>query len=369
MNSLPERLQINDRRGSILVLSIFLIVAMLGILALAVDFGYAMMVRTQLQVAADSAAISAASTNVNGTSRDVIHAARKYSEFHLAAGEPVKLDSHDVEFGRWDFYRRSFTQTATDPNAIRIRTRRSNKVNGETPMFFARIFGINSVPLKTKAVAAVAMNLTGFEAPSNGENLGILPIALKVPSWEDLRAGFGEDNWTWNEDTGQVTPGPDGIPELTFYPGDVDSPGNFGTVDIGGADNSTADLTQQILEGIAPEDLEYHGGSLELGADGTLSLTGDPGLSARIGDALGQILGEPRVVPVYTNVAAAGNTAVYTITGFAGVRIMEVNLKGQLDQKRVVIQRSDVVLDGGIPARDGATQTSINVYSHVTLVQ
>ncbi len=369
MNSLPKRLQAKARRGSILVLSIFLIVAMLGILALAVDFGYAMMVRTQLQVAADSAAISAASANVNGTHYAVIRAAQKFSEFHLAAGEPVKLSRYDVQFGTWDFYRRSFTQTATEPNAIRIRTRRSDKINGETPMFFARIFGINSVPLKTKAVAAVAMNMTGFEAPSNGKNLGILPIALKVPSWDSLRAGFGEDNWTWNEDTGQVTPGPDGIPELTFYPGDVASPGNFGTVDIGGADNSTADLTRQILEGISAEDLDYHGGSLELGADGTLPLTGDPGLSARIGDALGQIMGEPRVVPVYTNVAKAGNTAVYTITGFAGIRIMEVNLKGQLDQKRVVIQRSDVVLDGGIPARDGAAQTSINVYSHVTLVQ
>ncbi len=369
MSSLPKRLQAKGRRGSILVLSIFLIVAMLGILALPVDFGYAMMVRTQLQVAADSAAISAASTNVNGTSYDVIHAAQKYSEFHKAAGDPVELDSQDVQFGKWDFYSRAFTRTPTEPNAIRIMTPRSDQINGETPIVFARMFGINSVPLNTKAVAAVAMNMIGFEAPSNGKNLGILPIALKVPSWDDLQAGFGEDNWTWNEDTGQITAGPDGIPELTFYPGDVNSPGNFGTVDIGGANNSTADIIRQVLEGISPQDLDHHGGSLELGADGTLPLTGDPGLSARIGDALGQIMGEPRVVPVYTNVAAAGNTAVYTVTGFAGVRIMDVNLKGQLDQKRVVIQRSDVVLDGGIPARDGDAQTSINVYSHVTLVQ
>src|SRR5262245_35121272 len=48
-----------DRRGTILVLSAILMVAMLAMIAFAVDVGYLQVARTQLQQAADSAAIAA----------------------------------------------------------------------------------------------------------------------------------------------------------------------------------------------------------------------------------------------------------------------------------------------------------------------
>ena len=44
------------RRGSIIVLATVMLIVMIALVAFAVDLGYIMLVRTQLQVAVDSAA-------------------------------------------------------------------------------------------------------------------------------------------------------------------------------------------------------------------------------------------------------------------------------------------------------------------------
>src|SRR3954451_4853223 len=52
--------RINRRRGNVLVLTAFLMTAMIALLAFAIDLGYAYSARTELQRSADSAAIAAA---------------------------------------------------------------------------------------------------------------------------------------------------------------------------------------------------------------------------------------------------------------------------------------------------------------------
>ena len=47
-----------DRRGTVLVLSSFLIIAMLGCLAFAIDLGYLNVVKSELQRSADAAAVA-----------------------------------------------------------------------------------------------------------------------------------------------------------------------------------------------------------------------------------------------------------------------------------------------------------------------
>jgi Flp pilus assembly protein TadG len=61
----PKRGQ--SRRAAIAVLSAILMVAMLAMVAFGVDVGYMMVVRTQLQTAADSAALASASIMGQGT--------------------------------------------------------------------------------------------------------------------------------------------------------------------------------------------------------------------------------------------------------------------------------------------------------------
>ena len=59
-----------NRRGIIAVLAALLFIVMLGMVAFAVDLGYTAMIQTQLQAAADSAALAAAgSSNLPQTGR------------------------------------------------------------------------------------------------------------------------------------------------------------------------------------------------------------------------------------------------------------------------------------------------------------
>jgi hypothetical protein len=209
---------------------------------------------------------------------------------------------------------------------------------------------------------------SGFRPPSSGRNLNVLPFALDVQTWQALLAGFAPDSWTWDELSGNVRPGPDGIREANLFPQGTGSPGNRGTIDIGASNNSTADISRQIVEGISAEDLEHLGGRLELGPEGTLDLNGDTGISAGMKAALASIIGQPRILPLFGAVAGNGNKAQYTIVGFAGVRVLEVELTGKMTGKRVIIQPARVQIQGGIPATDDQ-QSSYFLYSPVWLVR
>lgn len=84
----------------------------------------------------------------------------------------------------------------------------------------------------------------GFNEPESDDTIGILPIALDLPSWEDAVNGLSDDDYDFS---GSVSNGSDGVSETNLYPKGTGAPGNRGTVDIGGANNSTADLSRQIL--------------------------------------------------------------------------------------------------------------------------
>jgi len=138
-------------------------------------------------------------------------------------------------------------------------------------------------------------------------------------------------------------------------------------VDIGNPNNNTADISRQIRYGLTAEDLSYYGGELTLGADGTIDLTGDTGLSAAVKDDLVSIIGQPRTIPLFSTVEGPGNNAVFTIVGFAGIRIMNVKLTGSMSSKRVIIQPAFVVDDTVITGPGSGS--SYFVYAPVHLVR
>jgi hypothetical protein len=144
----------SPRRGAIVVLAAILLVVVLGFMAFAVDVGYLTLVRTQLQVAADSSALAAAATT-NLPRADMEAVARRYAGKNSAAGRPVQLNSSDIEYGNWDTSMRVFTPSATVGNAIRVTARTSSGTGGETPLFFGRILNLNSVGQSASAVATV----------------------------------------------------------------------------------------------------------------------------------------------------------------------------------------------------------------------
>lgn len=377
-----------QRRGTVVVLTAVLMVAMMLILGFAVDYGFLLTAKTELQRAADSAALAASWELIgrfdetaeydarDAAARDV---AIQYAGLNVVARQGPNLDRNDANSPDGDIvigYLSDFsdpnaTLDTSDPakfNAVRVRIRRTNAINGEVPFFFGRALGAVSQPVICQATAAVMREIGGFRTPDNGENLPILPLALDEQKWEAMLNGQGSDSYAYDPNTGAVTSGSDGEVEANLFP-DNQTPGNYGTVDIGNPNNSTSDLRRQIRDGISPSDLEFHGGELTFNELGEMYLNGDTGISAAIQTDLQAIVGQTRIIPVFREVNGPGNNATFTIVKFVGVRIMSADLNGSMKNKRVIVQPADVVLRGGIPKSPGEqTTTTYYVSSPATLV-
>ena len=368
------------RRGVAVVLAIFFLVILLVFVAIAIDFGYLVNARAEMQRTADAAAMAACWDYADQISNDETHAnaasvavlsAGAAAHDNAVCGAAPNLYATDFRWGHLnDFTNRAEPLDTSNPlnfNAIEITLRRTATQNGEIPFFVAPMFGQDGIGSQATATAAIVRDIAGFSTPVDGTNLDILPIAVKETLWNSLLAGNGSDDWTWNKSTKRITPGGDGVVEINIYPRDNASSGNSGTVDIGPSNNSTSHLSYQITDGITAADLAHHGGSLAFNDEGILELNGDTGISAGIKDDLASIRGKPRIVPIFRKVQGPGNNAQYTIVAWGGVRIMEVKLTGAKNQKRVVIQVAPMVTKGVIPS--DVSGTSQYVYSPVVLVR
>ncbi len=376
-----KRYSRENRSGNVIVLTAFMMIVLLGFLAFAVDLGYVQVVNTQLQRSADSAAsagawelldqMAADSSNVVEASQLTTAKASQYATLNEVAQTPPQLAADDVTIGHLNNPSdqnevMSFAVPAAY-NVVQVRVQRTEAQNQTVPLFFARLLGTDTFSREKTATAAFVNNFGGFQMPSSGENLDILPFALDMDTWDELLVGNASDNWTWNEELEQIQAGPDGVLEVNLFPQGTGSPGNRGTVDIGNTNNSTNDIRRQILEGVSAADLAYHGGELAFDENGELSLNGDTGLSAGVKFQLETIKGQPRMIPLFTSVAGPGNNAWYTITAFTGIRIMEVKLTGNMNGKRVIVQPAKIIMSGGIPAT--GDQKSYNIFSPVWLVR
>ncbi len=383
-NHRPNR---QPRKGAITILAAILSIVLVAMVAFCVDLGYVLSAKEELQRSADSSALAACwefgqrLANGNTSAEAEVYArttAAQYAALNHVTGNAVDLNANssndptgDVVFGYISDFKDSQsafqTNGANGYNAVKVRLRKDASTNGKVPYFFARIFGLTGQDLKSEATAGLIRDVKGFKAPADGSNLGILPYSLDETTWNSLIANSGSDDYCWNPTTKQVEAGPDGFVEVNLFPQGTGSPGNRGTVDIGGSNNSTSDIARQIVYGISPSDFVQLGHPLEFDASGKLSLNGDTGISAGVKDELASIKGKPRVIPIFSTVSGNGNNANYTIIKWQGIRIMNVKLTGSMSQKNVMIQVAPMLSKGIVPST--TTGTSSYVFSPVVLVK
>lgn len=375
------------RRGAAAVFVAVSVTALVGVAALAIDVGVLYNARSELQRAADASALAGAEklldldrlkgTGMGNVADDLAAAAQEARTFasrnKILNVNPGVLDS-DITIG---FLRNPSNLSepidTSDPslfNTVQIKLRRDSSSNGSISLFFGRIFGLQSKDMSSQAAATYSDGVIGYKVTDKSGNADLLPLALHVNAWRNLinRAGTVYDNYSYDNDSKTVSGGSDGVPELNLYPGAGPTqlpPGNYGTVDIGNPNNSTADLSRQIRQGVSKEDLAWFGGTLKLGPDGTLMLNGDTGLSAGIKDDLASIIGKPRAIPLFRQVTGNGNNSMFTVVGFAGIRILNVKLTGAMNSKQVVIQPAYVVDDAVITGNNNGP--SYYVYQPVHL--
>jgi Flp pilus assembly protein TadG len=379
-----------QRKGAIAVLTAIMAIVLVGMVAFSVDLGYVLSAKEELQRSADAAALAACweygqKLAKGNTSTAAVTSARSvaasYAALNKVTGNPMSVGANtsndpngDIVFGYISNFKDSQSAFQTGSpngiNAVRVRLYKSSTANGEVPYFFARVFGLEGQPLNSEAIAGIIHDVRGFQTPSDGDNLDILPYALDLGTWTNLVNGNSSDNYSWNATTKTMSSGSDGWVEVNLFPQGTGSPGNRGTVDIGGSNNSTSDIARQIVYGISPADmsaLTATGRSLVFNASGKLNLNGDTGISAGVKDELASIIGKPRIIPIFESVSGNGNNAEYTIVKWQGIRICAVKLTGSMSQKHVTIQVAPVLSKGVVPST--TTGTSSYVYSPVVLVR
>jgi Flp pilus assembly protein TadG len=337
-----------------------LMVFLMAMVAFAVDIGYIVLVRTQLQNAADSAALAGTSQlldpsllqcapNQSAAMSNAATEAQKFASSNMGGGVALNLVLNPSNDPNGDIVCGYLSNPSNQsqpmdftkfPNSVQVRVRRDTVGNGSVSLFFAGVLGINTQNLEATATATYRDQIVGFQAPGT-TTCSLLPLALNVNTWYSLLAGGGPDNFARDPTTGAVTAGSDGIPECQLYPlANSTSGGNFGTVNIGTSPVTMAILTNQIQYGPSSSDLSgYPGGVLQLDpTSGLLYLNGDTGVSTGVKGQLASIIGQPRVMPLYQSVSGSGDSTQYTIVGFAGVTITEVVLTGSLSNQHLTIQ-------------------------------
>jgi hypothetical protein len=367
-----------DRKGAVVVLAALLMIILFACVAWAVDLGYLYVVSSEAQRCADSAALAGAWAMaseqhvVNRTTGNydlAREAAIQFGSLNRVNGAGFKFDANwsngadgDIVLGRLDDPADRDEQLSLwDPNrynTVRVRVRCLEKRDNAVPLFFARVLGFNTAEITAEAAAYFdSGNVAGFRPTQNTGNALLLPFAVKLEVWEDFLDGHSDsdDRWTHDSEAQTVSRGSDGKPELKIFPGDRSdlTSGNFGTVNVGGNNNSTSVLEGQIRDGISATDLAPHGGELRLNqVTGDLPLNGDPGISVGIKEALGDVVGQARSIFLYDEVTGQGNTTYFNIVGFAGIRVMDFSLAGN---KYVLVQPALVVDRTAIINTDGST--------------
>lgn len=362
----------NNRAGSILVLAAAVMVVVFAFAAFSIDLGYLGLAKTQLRSGADATALGTALELSQGlgkaptmTSGQVISAgdaaAVTVAQHQPNAGQSSSyLDtSRDVRYGSlaWNSATGQWSKTygVAPYNLVEVTLHRdqtgSKLGDGRIPLYFSKTIGISDAPMVETSAAGLLPGV-GFQIQSgNSSTVGVLPIALDQPTWDALMAGTGVDKYAYDPVTGTVTSGKDGILEVDLYPSgsSLMPPGNRGQVDMGSPNNSTSDVKRQILYGLNAYDLSFFGGKITT-ENGPIQLNGDTGISAGIKAELTQIIGQPRLIPLFSAVSGPGNNAVYTVPKFVPIRILHVQLTG--NPKSVAIQpapfSSSAVISGHV---------------------
>lgn len=172
-------------KAGVAALTAVMLTAMIGLMAAAVDLGMLYAARTEVQNAADAAALAGANTMITPGQDGLVVAqpevglstAQQISLANEARNRNLALLGEDVTMGVWDFDLGGFTLTGMSGNpddltAFQATVRRDDAANTPVTTFFAGIVGINTVDVTATSVA-----FRGY--PGNVPQGGVdLPIAV-----------------------------------------------------------------------------------------------------------------------------------------------------------------------------------------------
>ncbi len=348
-------------RGTVAPSLALLLPVLVGFAALTIDVGYMLLVRTQLQSAADAAALAGVSAYLDdvalaedqsGLIRLATWRAQETSRRNESAGDPTILETMDVTLGRHDFDNRTGPLLSDGRwNAVQVTVRRTRGgSNGPVRLFFAGIFGYTDTELTATARAVVDDRFAAYDAEQQAQDGALIPFTVHEEIYADMVVN-GPDNFSYD---GQVRHSGDDIPEIVLYPWKWsnehldeegnDGAGNFGALVIGIDNLGTQPLEEQILNGLTSDQLLSTFGTSQLvfkdedGEELGYWVDGNTGMSAGIKDAVEARIGDVVGFFLHRTLIDPGSNATYYVTGIRYGRIVDVNMTGNPDLRSVTIQ-------------------------------
>jgi len=199
------RLQNRPRRraGSILPLLVICVVALMGMLALAVDIGLVAIARTQAQGVADLAALTGArllngdtsnSGNLNNvtTATAAAHTAAGNNKL-LGAAVPSSAITATPGVYTYDSTAQQFSASFPGNPGSNAWSVMRVAVNTTTPTYFGRVWGISSFAVKATATAAHKPRDLALILDFSGSMKFGSESALFIGNWSDLYGSMNAD--------------------------------------------------------------------------------------------------------------------------------------------------------------------------------
>lgn len=415
MNARAGRTARPRRRGTVAVLVALLAVPFLGMVAFAVDVAWIVQSKSDLQNAADSAALAGAEQLMSGfvlyklpgqTQQSTIMTAsetaastyaKNFASYNTAGGvSSLALNDADIQFGFTDALG-TFSPAPTYssfPNTVKVTMRLDSQANGALTLFFAPIFGINSTNVNASAAATIYTgNIVNFQSKP-GLNGKLLPLTLDINAWNTfIQTGVSSD--------GTTKTNANGAPQMQVYPSPNLAPGNFGMLSLNDSSNDANDINSWITNGLSKSDISnlQNAGVIPIqtpnaglwnwkGATGFKSsdLNTLPVGSSFLLPVFEPVVGEPGA----TYEAAAGSTyqssdksagdptvgtsgvgqnAYYNIYGFVGVKITQLDSSQDAMIQPAAVMDPTAVFDPGSVAPAGTTSTLVSTFTTPKLTQ
>jgi Flp pilus assembly protein TadG len=383
----------NDlRRAAVIPFFALMLVPLLGMLAFSIDAGYMALVRSDLQNAADAAALAGAeqlqslyvqynqpgqtsqssiltNATTNSSASSPMATAIRFASYNKAGNVYLSVPNTDVSFGFLDALGHYTSPYTGFPNTVQVTVRRDSNANGSLGLFFGPVLGMSSIDLTATARATI------YGAPVNslqaiaGVDAHILPVALDYTFWDQFYASGQSPDGTIHLNSSN------NLPELQVYPYAKNAPGSFGLVDVGPPATDSPAFRNWIDTGETPNDINYlvNNNLVPVSMQSPQPWLVGTGITSTLLSNFQSVEGEPNLIPLFkaaqypdasngnTYIAASGtgSNASYQIVGFVGVTISNAAATGN-NNMTISIQPAAVVdptavLTGATPA---GTQTS-----------
>jgi hypothetical protein len=142
-----------NERGFFTVFSLYALIVVILLAGFALDLANHYSTRTQLQVAADTAAHAALVTRQRENAEDSKDAALSLHAYNMAPDRyGAVLTEDDIEFGTWSFSQRRFDPDPASRTAVRATTRQVSSRANELRTFLLRFAGVGSFDVAAQAV-------------------------------------------------------------------------------------------------------------------------------------------------------------------------------------------------------------------------